>query len=127
MNNTDLNRILKRVESTKFKISEILHELKDIEKTVSQIKLKNDENSEIENIPRSNFTTTNKSNVIINNDEDNPDSEIVFITCDGSLTQSRLRISTATAVIFAENYILNEEIFIIARDYWRFISHYQIK
>ena len=100
MNNTDLNRILKRVESTKFKISEILHELKDIEKTVSQIKLKNDENSEIENIPRSNFTTTNKteieeriidgktdkSNVIINNDEDNPDSEIVFITCGDSLT-----------------------------------------
>ena len=79
--------------------------------------------SEIENIPRSNFTTTNKieideriledktnkSNVIINNDEDNPDSEIVLIACDGSLTQLRLRISTATAVIFAENSILNEE------------------
>ena len=92
-------------------------------KNQSDMKNKNNETAEIENIPRSNFTTTTKpevndrilgdktktSKISINTNNSNPDSELILVATDGSLTKSRSRISTATAVIFAENSILNEE------------------
>ena len=93
MNTTDLNTVLRKIESTKFKLFEIIQELETLETKVNDIAHKFKDNAEIKNISRSNFTSitktevdekieddnTNTSKLIFDKEKSNTDMELILV------------------------------------------------
>ena len=116
MYTTELNNVSRKLETAKFKLFEVLQEIENLEKEVNDLKSKTNNNEEIEKIPRSNFTTITKteaeekikedktetSKIIMDKEKSNRETELILVASLGSLIKSRSRISTATAIIFAE-------------------------
>ena len=128
-NTTEINNVLIKLETTKYKLFEIISEIEDLEEKVKKIEREERQDSDIDGIPRHNLTTVTKddvaekieddktrsSKVIFDKIESEPDAVLILIGVDRSMVKAKSRISTATAVIFAESSILNEEFSTSAR------------
>ena len=123
MTNLEINNLTSKLESVKFKLFEALAEIDNLENVIKEMNSKRKNSEEIENIPRSNFTTISKKEAfekkeedqtetskIIIDDDISEDTEIILLATDGSYVKNKSRISTACSIVFAENSILNEDL-----------------
>ena len=123
MTNLEINNLIRKLETVKFKLFEALAEIDNLENVIKEINSKRKNSEEIENIPRHYFTTISKKDTfekkqddltetskIIIDDEISEDAEIILVASDGSYVKNKSRISTACCIILAENSILNEEL-----------------
>ena len=59
-NTTEINNVLIKLETTKYKLFEIISEIEDLEEKVKKIEREERQDSDIDGIPRHNFKNSNK-------------------------------------------------------------------